>query len=291
MSLHHRLGLLGVGTATLLLAVLPGGGRTSVPPTAGAAMTTAGRATVRGRVTLEGPAPDIDTLTRDFLNARTLGRDSGVCEKAPAEENQQQTWRIDEEGGVANVVVWLRPADGSHFVMEKEDLHPQKRTWAPEVVVDQLHLNFTPRVIALFPSHFDPAKKQQIPTGQAFKIRNSSRVACSAKTSGGPENPGDNVLLLPDKEWRFELRPERRVVVLNDSIHPWMQGYAWAFDHPYAAVTDRAGRYEIRKVPTGGALRLMAWHEQTGYLYGRDGVAVELKDGDNRKDLRIRAAR
>jgi hypothetical protein len=80
-------------------------------------------------------------------------------------------------------------------------------------------------------------------------------------------------------------------VVLQSALHPWMTGYSWVFDHPYAAVTDRTGRYEIRKVPAGGALRLIAWHEKTGYLYGPDGVEVELTDGDNRKDLRIRGDR
>jgi hypothetical protein len=287
MSLLPRHGVLGLGLAALALAFLPGGGRTSVPPAAGTEMTKPGRATVRGRVTLEGPAPDLTQRNRDTLRARTRGPDAGVCKKAPAEENEQQYWRIGDGGAVANVVVWLSPADGSHFVMEKEDLHSKTRTWPLEVVVGQRHLNYTPRVVTLFPSHFDPVKKKQVLTGQVLRVTNDSPVACNVRVDGGPENPGGNWLVVPKGDVKMELRPDRRPVMLYDSIHPWMRGVAWVFDHPYAAVTDRTGSYRIRNVPAGVPLRLIAWHEETGYLYGRDGFRVELKDGDNRKNLRI----
>jgi hypothetical protein len=291
MSFRRRLGFACPALAALTVAVVAGGGHTSPPPVAGTEMTTAGRATVRGRVTLEGPAPDVADLDRKFLTARSLGADADVCARAPADENRQQTWRIGDKGAVANVVVWLRPADGSHFVMEKEDLHPKTRTWQEVVAVSQRHLNYSPHVATLFPSHFDPVSKKQVPTGQVLKVTNPSPVVCNAHIDGGPDNPGDNVVILPHKEQEFRYQPARRPMVLMDSIHPWMRGFAWVFDHPYAAVTDQSGRYEIRKVPTGRVLRLMAWHEETGYLYGRDGIAVELKDGNNRKDLRVRADR
>jgi hypothetical protein len=275
--------------AALVLLVLAEGGNTSAPPGAGTAMTGPGRATVRGRVTLEGPAPDVAALDREFQAARFRGTDRDFCLKAPAEENEQQDWRIGDDGGVANVVVWLRPADGSHFVMSKEDLHPRTRTWAEEVVVGQPHLNFTPRLVVLFPSHFDPASKKQVPTGQTFKVTNTSRVACDLNWRGDVDNPGGHVIVPVDVAVKAEVKPARLPVALMSSIHHWMRGYAWAFDHPYAAVTGGTGRYEIRKAPAGVELRLMAWHERVGYLYGRDGLAVELKDGDNRKDLRVRA--
>jgi hypothetical protein len=291
MLLRYRLAPLGFGLTALALIGLAGGGRTSPPPAAGTEMTTAGRATVRGRVTLEGRAPDVADLDREFLTARSVGSDRDVCARAPAAENRQQTWLIGDEGAVANVVVWLRPADGSHFVMEKDDLHPKTRTWSEAVVVGQRHLNYTPHVVTLFPSHFDPVSKKQVSTGQVLRVVNNSVVACNAHIDGGPENPGDNLVILPEKDREFRYQPARRPLMLHDAIHPWMRGFAWVFDHPYAAVTDRSGRYEIRKVPTGRVLRLMAWHEDTGYLYGRDGIAVELKDGNNRKDLRVRADR
>jgi hypothetical protein len=45
-----------------------------------------------------------------------------------------------------------------------------------------------------------------------------------------------------------------------DSGHTWMLGYVHAFDHPYYAVTDAAGRYALADVPPG-TYRLHVWHE------------------------------
>jgi hypothetical protein len=277
--------------AALVVVVVAGGGNTSVPPVAGTEMTLAERATVRGQLTLEGPAPDVAALNRAFREARTHGPDRDAGRRAPPEEHEDQRWRISAEGGVGNVVVWLRPADGSSFVMQTEDLHPRTRTWPQEVLIVQRHLNYSPHVCVLFPSHYDPVKKKQVATGQVFRITNDAIVCCNAHVMGGPENPGVNVLLKPDEDVKVATHPETRPLLICDAVHPWMSGYAWAFDHPYAAVTDRNGRYEIRNVPADRALRLVAWHEDVGYLHGRDGIAVELKNGPNRKDLRVRANR
>jgi hypothetical protein len=43
-------------------------------------------------------------------------------------------------------------------------------------------------------------------------------------------------------------------------VHTHMSGYAGGFDHPYFAVTDAEGKFEIAGVPPG-AYTLVAWHE------------------------------
>jgi hypothetical protein len=277
----------------LLTALLAGAAHSSAPPAGDTAMTVQGRATLHGRVTLDGPAPDLTTANRDFAAARARGPDAAVCRKAPPEENEQLRWRIDREGGVGNVVVWLKPADGSHFVLTREDLRPKRRTWPDEVVIDQRLLNYHPHVAVFFPSYYDPAKKKQVPTGQVVKVRNNSGVACNVKWNGGPAVIGENRLVPAggDDITLGGLAPDKLPIVLQDSIHPWMTAYAWVFDHPYAAVTDGGGYYEIKGVPAGVELRLMAWHEEVGYLHGRNGIAVELKDGDNLRNLRLRPDR
>ena len=35
------------------------------------------------------------------------------------------------------------------------------------------------------------------------------------------------------------------------TIHPWMSGYVRVFDHPYYAVTDDDGNFEIKDAPAG----------------------------------------
>ena len=43
-------------------------------------------------------------------------------------------------------------------------------------------------------------------------------------------------------------------------IHVSMNGWMAGFDHPYFAVTDKAGKFEIGEVPPG-TYNLVAWHE------------------------------
>ncbi len=48
-------------------------------------------------------------------------------------------------------------------------------------------------------------------------------------------------------------------------------------DHPYFAVTDENGLFEIKNVPAG-TLKLVSWQESVGWLDGgRSGIDVEVK--------------
>jgi hypothetical protein len=42
--------------------------------------------------------------------------------------------------------------------------------------------------------------------------------------------------------------------------HPWTHGYIAVFDHPYFAVTEQDGSYNIDSLPPG-RYRMMVWHE------------------------------
>ncbi len=48
-------------------------------------------------------------------------------------------------------------------------------------------------------------------------------------------------------------------------IHPWMDGYWTVLDHPYAAITDKEGRFKLEQVPVGEH-KFCAWHERCGYI-------------------------
>ncbi|MBI3329987.1 MAG: hypothetical protein HYZ81_25175 [Nitrospinae bacterium] len=61
------------------------------------------------------------------------------------------------------------------------------------------------------------------------------------------------------------------LISVTCDTHPHMQAYILPFDHPYSAVTDAHGRFEISHIPAGKYL-VRAWHEGWNILgYDKDG--------------------
>jgi len=58
-----------------------------------------------------------------------------------------------------------------------------------------------------------------------------------------------------------------------DAGHPWMSGFVFSTSHPYYAVTDSNGHFQLDDVPPG-SYKVVMWHE---------GVAVTHKDLDEEK--------
>ena len=74
---------------------------------------------------------------------------------------------------------------------------------------------------------------------------------------------------------------EKFDIITSDPIHPWMKGWIRVFDHPYFAVTDENGAFEIKDAPAGN-LRLMVWHGSAGWkdgAKGRNGDPVQIQAG------------
>jgi len=162
--------------------------------------------------------------------------------------------------GVKNVVVWLRPNDAvsPKAALAPNEIHPGDAKRKPaEVVIDQPCCMFVGRVScarvgdtievknpATFPHNFfwvsenNGALNQNIPAGGSFKF--------------GP------------------LVAESSPIQYKCTIHPWMDGYVRIFDHPYYAVTDDDGKFEINNAPVGN-YRLVYWHEKVGFKGGRAG--------------------
>jgi hypothetical protein len=85
--------------------------------------------------------------------------------------------------------------------------------------------------------------------------------------------------------------PERLPAKITCPIHAWMVGYMVVKDHPYAAVTDAEGKFELKNLPAG-EWTIRVWHEKPGYIKEaeREGdletwemgrVSVSIKPGDN----------
>jgi Polysaccharide lyase family 4, domain II len=53
------------------------------------------------------------------------------------------------------------------------------------------------------------------------------------------------------------------IIEVTCDSHPWMHGYLYVSENPYAAVTNDAGEFSIKDVPPG-TYTVEAWHEALG---------------------------
>jgi RNA polymerase sigma factor (sigma-70 family) len=168
--------------------------------------------------------------------------------------------------GIANVIVWLRP-DNDHgdskFPAEK--INPVLARAEPvDRPIEADRYGFIPRVMA---ARVGDRLVFSNPTQINFNVNYHHPNAQKSDMNGS-----FNILLPSGKTHYHTLSPVQRLLpdYISDSIHPWVQGYVRAFEHPYFAVTDESGNFQIKDAPAG-SWRLVVWHERIGYKGGAEG--------------------
>jgi hypothetical protein len=165
--------------------------------------------------------------------------------------------------GVRWVMVWLVDPKNPKG---KLPIHPKlQEPKDKEVVIDQPCCMFEPHVLG-------------IREGQTLVARNSAPIPHNVNVISPGNNPNLNQLVppggkLPVPGWVAS----DKASLVKCTIHPWMQAYIRCFDHPYFAVTDEDGNFEIKDAPAGD-WHLVVWQESTGWVQGgKAGVPVTVK--------------
>lgn len=98
--------------------------------------------------------------------------------------------------------------------------------------------------------------------GQFLVIKNTDPILHTVHAYMPEGQPHFNVGFYPGKVSRKPLVSAGVIKILCE-VHPWMNAFVVVTDHPYHAVTDVYGEYEITDVPPG-TYRLKVWHESLG---------------------------
>ncbi len=168
--------------------------------------------------------------------------------------------------GVRWVVVWLadpnNPRATPPIKPELKEIKPKR------VVVDQPTCQFEPHVLALR-------------EGQVLDVRNPAKVAHNVLVTSAGAGPNLNQIVPPGKDLEIpDFKAGRTASNIVCSIHGWMKGYVWTFNHPYFAVTDEHGNFEIKDAPAG-TWNLVLWQEEKGWVTAglRKGVPITVPAG------------
>jgi hypothetical protein len=186
-------------------------------------------AVTRGRITLKGDAPKPAKVE---------------CRCAAGVETIDESLLVDKKTkGVRDVFVWVtNPPPGKHAAP------------AEPVTIESAGGNFAPRVAGVV-------------AGQ--KIVFVNRDPHCVSVHGLPRATKEwNWCLQPGNE--CEIVPERleMEIAVKSDIEPWMRATVHVMEHPYFAVTNGEGAFELPPLPPG-EYTVEAWHEKLGKLAPR----------------------
>ncbi len=173
--------------------------------------------------------------------------------------------------GIKDIIVWIRP--------DNDKLNPQAPFPKDAIHPDLVKPKPVTHTITTEYCRYD-RRGLAARVGDTIEFVNTGHVADNVKFNS-TDNEMFNVLLPPERSHAsMPLKAERLPVWYQSNIHPWMKGHARVFDHPYYAITDDKGRFEIKNVPAG-KWRIVYWSER-GWHLGRDGnrgLPLDVKGG------------
>lgn len=193
----------------------------------------------KGRFVFGGTVPDRELLT--------INKDPEFC--GPHAPKVEKLIVHKEDRGIANVIIWLDVKSG-----QKVETHASYSS-DPQGIVRLANkgCRFDPHVCVLRP-------------GQTLLIENPDQVDHNTAAGLDRNSPFNHLTIAGQsvRHSKFE-RSEKLPASIQCSIHPWMTGWLVIKDHPYVAVTDVHGRFEMKNLPAGEHT-FVVWHEMSGYV-------------------------
>ncbi|MCI0335383.1 MAG: ankyrin repeat domain-containing protein [Planctomycetes bacterium] len=231
-----------------------------------AATRPAATGTLVGRVLYNGEPPEPQLLRiplRIRVRREGLEFDSEeLPERRRIHEHgvPDESLIVGEDRGIANVIVWVR---------SKDVPVPPRRGPLPPATVRAAPDRFKPHVLAFW-------------NASPLVWVNEAGAGVNFNLSSGIQA---NQALMDGQRVEIDVkRPLPIPYPLTSNIQPWFKSYVLPLAHPYFAVTDDDGRFEIKDLPPG-EWEFAIWHERSGWLatdkYPRGRFSFTITRGEN----------
>ncbi len=204
-----------------------------------------GGAKITGKVTWSGAEP--------ALEAFAVNKNPEVCDTGGNGKRASNRLVVGKGGGVANAVVYL---DG---------IAAGKPMPTDAVTLDQKGCRYDPHIVLV-------PKKAELSMSSGDAVLHNIHMFGAAVYN----------IPFPDKDTVVKkMRKGGLVRIQCDAGHGWMNAYAWVMSHPYYALTDDSGAFNLTDVPPG-KYTVKMWHEswEVAEKIEKDGVVTgyEFKD-------------
>jgi len=182
--------------------------------------------TIKGTVKWQGTVP--------HLVASEINKDPQVCDPLGQKRRDLERLLVAPNGGVANTVVFLKNISRGKAM----DLP------APRRFLNQKNCRYEPHILL-------------VPVEATLSVKNSDPLLHTVQMSGSADY--NLPFVLEGQEITRPMVREGRVN-LRCNVHVWMNGEMVVARHPYYAVTDQNGNFELTQVPPGD-YEIVALHE------------------------------
>ena len=165
-----------------------------------------------------------------------------ACVSAHNGKQYDEALTVGQRSAVANVFVYVEKG------LEGKRFEPP----ASDVILKQTGCWFVPRVLGL-------------QTGQALEIINSDPLTHNIHPMPKANHEWNHSQAPGDPPFRRQFTQPEVMIPIKCKIHNWMHAYLGVIDHPYFAVTDNSGKFELTNLPPG-SYTIAAWQESLGML-------------------------
>lgn len=183
--------------------------------------------TIAGQVKWTGPVPRSLTFP--------ITKDPQICDPESHKHVDLERLVIGPEGGVANTVVFLSDVSKGKAM----DL-PEPRRF-----LNQSHCRYEPHILL-------------VAENEDLRMKSSDATLHTIHMEGAATY--NLPFPFPNKVISRPMNNPGLVTLRCNGGHVWMNAEMFVAHHPYYAVTDESGKFELTDVPAG-EYELVAWHE------------------------------